>query len=119
VDRGQSLVGSRQSLSLIYKGLQYWGPYLQNPNYEKFNSYDFGFWRYGPGVGKLTTADYRLPTSSSHEEIQGIDEVGAQFAPIYDCVQHAVLKQEFGALEAFGKLLADCLLDDPRSGKTD
>jgi hypothetical protein len=36
-----------------------------------------------------------------------------------DGVHHPVLEQKFAALEAFGKLLADGLLDDSRAGKAD
>ena len=40
-------------------------------------------------------------------------------APIDDDVEHAVLEQELAALESFGQLLADGLLDDARAGEAD
>ena len=45
--------------------------------------------------------------------------VDLQFQPRHHHVDHAVLHQIFGALEAFGQFLADGLLDDARAGKAD
>src|SRR5688500_341554 len=42
-----------------------------------------------------------------------------QVLAVDDGVNHSVLEQELGCLEAFGKILADRLLDDPRSCKAD
>ena len=44
---------------------------------------------------------------------------GAQLVAMDDHVDHAVLEQIFGALEAFRQLLADRLGDDARAGETD
>ena len=43
----------------------------------------------------------------------------AQLVAMHHHVDHAVLEQIFGALEAVRELLADGLLDYPRSGKAD
>ncbi len=37
----------------------------------------------------------------------------------HDHVDHAVVEQIFGALEAVGQFLADRLFDDPLAGETD
>ncbi len=39
---------------------------------------------------------------------------GAQVVAVHDHIDHAVLVEIFGALEALGQLLADGLLDDAR-----
>ncbi len=43
----------------------------------------------------------------------------AQVVAVHDHVDHAVREQVLGALEAFGQLLADGLLDDARAGEAD
>ena len=43
----------------------------------------------------------------------------AELVAVDDHVDHAVVAQIFGALEAFGQLLADGLLDDARAGEAD
>ena len=43
----------------------------------------------------------------------------AQLVPVHHHVDHAVLDQIFGALEAFRQFLADGLLDDARAGEAD
>ncbi len=45
--------------------------------------------------------------------------VAAQFGARHDLIDHAVLEEIFGALEALGQRLADRFLDDPRAGEPD
>src|SRR5437867_8795937 len=56
---------------------------------------------------------------SGEEKIEGVYEVLAKTAPIHDRIQHAVREQELRALKPFGKLLADGLLDYPRTSEPD
>ena len=42
-----------------------------------------------------------------------------QLASIDNHVDGAMIEQKFTALESFRKLLSDCLLNDPRTGKAD
>src|SRR5437867_11908928 len=56
---------------------------------------------------------------SGKEEVNRIDEVAAQVAAIDDSVQHPMLEEKFGPLEALGQLLADCLFYDTRARKSD
>ena len=42
-----------------------------------------------------------------------------ELAAVDDHVEHAVLEQEFAALEAFGQLLTDGLFDDAGAGEAD
>ena len=46
-------------------------------------------------------------------------DVRLHFQARHHGVEHAVLQQELAALEAFGQLLADGLLDDARAGEAD
>src|SRR5208283_4343174 len=50
-------------------------------------------------------------------EVQRARDVVPEIAAMHHGVQHAVLKEEFTALEAFGELLANGLLDDTRPGE--
>jgi hypothetical protein len=53
------------------------------------------------------------------QQAQELGDAPAQILALHDHVHHAVLHQELGALEALGQLLADGLLDHPRSGEPD
>src|SRR5947207_11159014 len=52
-------------------------------------------------------------------ELQRARQRGFQLAAVDDQIEHAVVEQELAALEPFGQLLADGLLDDARSGEAD
>src|SRR5258708_39216163 len=56
---------------------------------------------------------------SGQKEIEGAGDKGFEILAVDDGVEEAVLKQEFGALKAFGEFLANGLLDDARAGETD
>src|SRR3954470_2026522 len=51
--------------------------------------------------------------------IEQQSEAAAQLLAVDDHVDHAVLEQIFGALEAFRQLLADRVLDHPLAGEAD
>src|SRR5260370_29456476 len=51
--------------------------------------------------------------------MEGGGDKGFEILAVDDGVEEAVLKQEFGALKAFGEFLANGLLDDARAGETD
>src|SRR5512139_2007568 len=70
----------------------------------------------GWGIPPGTSRSRR--TGSGHEEIQGVDEVLSEVPPVDDGVDHAVLQQKLRALETFGQLLSNRLLDDTRSGES-
>src|SRR6266481_928632 len=53
------------------------------------------------------------------QDLENLDDDVAHLAALDDEVEHAVLEQELGALEPFGQLLADGLLDDARAGEAD
>jgi len=42
-----------------------------------------------------------------------------ELGPAHDQIEHAVLEQEFAALESLGQLLANRLLDDAWTGEAD
>ena len=67
--------------------------------------------------------DFRLDAASARrhlqQDLQQPRDGRLQLQPRHDHVDHAVLHQIFGALEAFGQLFADGLLDDARAGKAD
>src|SRR5271155_1128729 len=52
-------------------------------------------------------------------EVEGAGQVGLELAAGDYGVEEAVLEEEFGALEAFGELLTDGLLDDALAGEAD
>src|SRR5262245_44842739 len=52
-------------------------------------------------------------------KIQNVDQEVAQLAAVHDGVEHAVVEQEFRALESLGQFLADRLLDYARAGEAD
>src|SRR5271167_1013601 len=52
-------------------------------------------------------------------EVQRARDVVPEIAAMHDGVEHAVLEEKFAALEAFGQLLADGLLDHTRPGEAD
>src|SRR6266478_926159 len=56
---------------------------------------------------------------SGQKEIEGAGDEGLEVLAMDDGVEEAVFEEEFGALETFGELLADGLLDDARAGETD
>src|SRR5882724_7711296 len=56
---------------------------------------------------------------SGQEQIEGIADEGFQFLAMDDGVEKTMLEQELGALESFGKLLANGLLDDAGAGEAD
>ena len=55
----------------------------------------------------------------AQQQIEQPGQRGAQLAALHHHVEHAVLQQIFGALEAFRQLLADRLLDDAGAGEAD
>ncbi|MPL60817.1 hypothetical protein SDC9_06379 [bioreactor metagenome] len=55
----------------------------------------------------------------AHQHAGDRDQLLAQFLAVGDAVEHAVVEQVFGALEALGQLLADRLFDHARAGKAD
>src|SRR5258708_4435551 len=55
---------------------------------------------------------------SGQKEIEGACDEGFEILAVDDGVEEAVLKQEFGALKAFGEFLANGLLDDARTGES-
>ena len=51
-------------------------------------------------------------------ELQGPRDIGSQLFPVDHRIEHPVLEEKLAALEAWRELLANRLLDDPRSGKS-
>src|SRR5262249_58615518 len=62
---------------------------------------------------------HRRPGLGLAQQAAEIGQRRAQLAARDDHVDHAVIAQILGALEAVGQLLADGLLDDARTGKAD
>ena len=60
-----------------------------------------------------------LQSRRAHEQTADAAQRLAHLVAVHDHVDHAVRQQIFGALEALGKLLADGLLDDARTGEAD
>src|SRR4051794_1937811 len=56
-------------------------------------------------------------TRSWHHKIQRSGDVRFHFFAMDDRVEHAVLEEEFAALESGWEFLADGLFDHPRTGK--
>ena len=72
--------------------------------------------RAGTVAGRLSRPAEGVGSRSSVEQA---GQRRAQLGARHDHVDHAVLEQIFGALEALRQLLADRLLDDARAGEAD
>ena len=66
------------------------------------------------GEETLTRAHWRVVMKRSAAANRRL-----QLTPVDDHVEHAALDQKFAALESFGQLLADGLLDHAGPGETD
>ncbi len=51
--------------------------------------------------------------------VEELDEAAAEAGPVDDEVDHAVVEEELGGLEALGQFLLGDLFDDARAGETD
>src|SRR5712692_8525058 len=70
-----------------------------------------------PSVSRYRTASWWVKLAQ--EKVEGRGNVGFQILAVDNGVEEAMLEQELGALETFGQLLADGLLDHARPGKAD